>query len=368
MAEDLIFVGMLQSEQEAREKIHVSVAGNNFQKRFIHAAGIREVINIRYLDDDSGNQSGRRVNYKYELSGGLRYGPKIIRIICKILWNSLCFSWILSRDVNNKKLVFYNIDYHNASLILLAKFIHKRKVIVIAADFDRRNSGLINKLFAKIYSIVDGVISLRKTFKFNENVIVVPAILSEVEKNSSGTSEKNLQSVLFSGSIGYTTGFDLFLEVAKRCNEFRFIITGKPFQITESEVRTLVNAAKLSGANIEYLGMLGKDEYTEIMRLSAFGVSLRNPDELEHEFNFPSKITEYASNGLVVLSTLTYEELDSEILVHVDFDAENIISTLRKLTWSRDIYENIQNTTVNAVRKHSLNNVRNILVSFLRNV
>ena len=76
--------------------------------------------------------------------------------------------------------------------------------------------------------------------------------------------------------------------------------------------------------NIEYLGVLEYEDYQEILSSCEFGLSLRNPSEMEHRMNFPSKILEYMSFGCIAISSISYSELNKDTYLLTEYSIEGM--------------------------------------------
>jgi hypothetical protein len=57
-------------------------------------------------------------------------------------------------------------------------------------------------------------------------------------------------------------------------------------------------------------------------------LSLRDPSDQEHRYNFPSKILEYLSKSKVVISTVKYKDIDNGLLFYSEFDVRSLSKTL----------------------------------------
>jgi hypothetical protein len=74
-------------------------------------------------------------------------------------------------------------------------------------------------------------------------------------------------------------------------------ITGRPYEYKDSAFDELIEYYTSRFDNIKHLGLLDYEEYLVILDKCDIALSLRNPLDKEHQFNFPSKILEYLSKS-----------------------------------------------------------------------
>jgi glycosyltransferase involved in cell wall biosynthesis len=112
--------------------------------------------------------------------------------------------------------------------------------------------------------------------------------------------------VLFSGHLSIGTGVQNFLEALSNLRQqfpevlaqFNFVVVGGG-ELAE-EVRQY--AAGPLRQSVEFLGRVSDNEYQELLRSSHIGLCLKMPDHSIGQTTFPSKVIEFASWGLLVIS------------------------------------------------------------------
>ena len=188
----------------------------------------------------------------------------------------------------------------------------RRKLYYIVADY-YSNSLYFQKLTNFLFSISSGCIVLNNNIKskLSAKVEVLAGIVETKDISTKPFNNKNNNNILFSGSLGKTTGFELALKMGKELNDYNLFISGKPYEYTDIEFQKLLDSHKSD--NIYYLGLLNHTEYLELIKKCNIALSLRDPKDIQHDYNFPSKILEYMSNGMIVISTKNYDELDENL-------------------------------------------------------
>jgi hypothetical protein len=115
------------------------------------------------------------------------------------------------------------------------------------------------------------------------------------------------------------------------------------------------------------LGLLDYGAYIAVLEKCDIALSLRNPSDLEHQFNFPSKILEYLSKSKLVISSLIYKDLPEDFLFISGFDSFSLGSTLDKIkaadeTFVSQLRENIYTYLHSEFTESALKTISNKLI------
>jgi glycosyltransferase involved in cell wall biosynthesis len=200
----------------------------------------------------------------------------------------------------------------------------------------------------------------------HRNRVVLPDVLDSNAIRKNEFSELR-RSVIFSGSLGQTTGFEVVLEYFSKHAEYHLVITGRPYNYSTEKFQELIDKFVTPYENILYLGLLPMDEYYRILDSVDIALSFRDPIDTQHDGNFPSKILEYLSFGKIVISTKQYFDIDSNIYfftkpdeLYIDKIFEEIfnlseeeIGAKRKYIYNYLLANHTENALISAIMKVS---------------
>ena len=273
-----LFIGHFSEGGTTDLPAGVSFAGNYYQNKIRSILKINHSVSVFY--------GGK--NKKYESNDGfenvvLKQGSNISNIL-HIVRHLLTIS---SKVKVHSTILFYNLNIYTLFYFAYFKFIKKAKVVVLLADAGfLLEHGRISQLVSKALSFSHGILTLREIpelRKFKSKIEVMPGIISKDRYFIE--TEKTPNTVLLSGSLGITTGLVLALEYFSNQSQLKLIITGVPYLMSNAEFESLLSRYK--NRNIEYLGILDYKEYIKVSTSCEFGLSLRNPNDIEHHYNFP---------------------------------------------------------------------------------
>lgn len=320
-----IFVGQFVSQEESLEDKRISQAGNNYQLKLIRMLNPKLSISLypiflRYKSKSRLDDSTIVINNQSKLPVSFNKFFKMIKDTFDAL--------LIIKKFKQDNVLFYNIDKQNFLLVYLTKFFLKNKTFLVLADYPYfDNKSVFEKTANYLIKSLDGVLVLNSNIILNKNQLVLPGLL-ESHTITHNKNELFNNNVLLSGSLGVTTGLKIALETFAKKTEFNLYISGRPYNFSEEEFNTLIESYTNQYSNIKYFGLMSLEDYEQILDKCYIALSLRNPDDVEHQYNFPSKILEYLSKSKLVISTLEYKDLPADFLFHCEFSSESLTECL----------------------------------------
>lgn len=352
-----LFIGNFVDSNTKELPDGVSFAGNYYQEKIRLILNITYSLSLFYGDNKNIYESSDEI--EYVVLKRRRHVYNILYII-KNIRN-------LSKKRNrNKTILFYNLSAYSLIYFIYYVFFVKSKVVVLLADSGfLLEKKVISRLISKALTHAYGILSVREIpeiRRFKSKVEIMPGIISNdllpVE------SKKIPNTVLLSGSLGITTGLILALEYFSKQTQLKLNITGIPYLMSNLEFEKTLE--KYKSNNISYLGVLDYKDYISVLTSVEFTLSLRNPKEIEHQYNFPSKILEYMSYGNIVISSLKYPELIDDIYIKTEFSLNGLNECFEKIL-NTSIYERelLSSNARNFVKNHFSEEVLTTKIEYL---
>lgn len=328
-----IFVGQFLHNNDAELEKRISQAANSYQNKVIEI--LKPDLSISVLPFFENTDSYfTNPDYKVELiSRSQPYSnlwfSKVIKM-CKDIRES--YMIIAKSDI--RTIWFYNVNITFLLLgLCLRIFNRKKSLFAIIADYDNSCKLIPTVIRFFIFNGLEGVVALSENIR-HQNKVIIPGILFErdiIHRNQSILRK----TVLMSGSLGRTTGFEFALNYFSKRKEYNLLITGKPYGYDDKDFDDLISFYVNRSSNIEFLGLVSLDKYYTLLSSCDIGISFRSPSDYEHNYNFPSKILEYLSCGLFVISTKKYTALDQEVYYFTEYDEDaldNVMSNIYSMS------------------------------------
>ena len=323
-----IFVGQFISTQESMLDERISQAGNNYQLKFIniltpaHSISIVPFFFNNFLSNNNLPANASLVYAKNAKNRSYKYLFTTIK------------SFKIIRSMKPESIWFYNLNLSFMLLFILVKCLTRAKTFIVVADFVEPHT-ILQRFINFLISRSDGCIVLNRNIvnKLSVKTKILPGIVEEsaiILKK--GEINKN---ILFSGSLAKTTGLELILEFARNNADYNLYISGRKYDYSDEEFEDLQRKNMFD--NIHFLGLIAYDEYIEVAAKCTFAFSLRDINDTQHDFNFPSKILEYFSKGLIVISSINYADLDPNTYFRTVYTSEGIRELLVDINSSIDL-------------------------------
>lgn len=246
-----------------------------------------------------------------------------------ILKQLLLFSLLSCKLRKDDHIWFYNLVPVNVVLFILLKFILRKNVYIILADYTPNTHFLsLQNLIGFLIRRCSGSISLSSRTTINtKNNLVIPGIISKEAISYKQDEIYKPLSFFFSGTLSEVTGFRIALKVFAQIPSAHLYISGRGSFPKEYE----------KYSNIHFLGMLPFDRYQDTIKEMDVCLNFRNPNLIENLNNFPSKVLEYFSHNKIVISTINYPEIKRAIYIKTEYDVDKIVSCITELlNWDED--------------------------------
>lgn len=317
-----LFISQLSS-QEIIQKYKCSQAAFNFCCGIVSTRYFRSVFSI--IPTQVVEKLPQRYNEVENIQ--VRFFPHKINIFrfLNTFFETVICVW---RSLSFEKIWFYNVNKHLLFTFLILKFLFRKKVFVILADFDEKADSVFSAAWWCAFSIrhADGCISLssRGIFGGQKNTAVIPGIIRQGENTTQVHSRPFSKKALFSGSLVKAWGIDLAIDVFSALPDWDLYISG----VLSDKDKKFYGRKIKPYVNIHYLGFLPFDKYLSLLGEIDCCLSLRDPAAFQNQNNFPSKILEFLSNGKEVISTIQYPELVGVDYTSVAFDKDALTMAL----------------------------------------
>lgn len=221
------------------------------------------------------------------------------------------------KNVSKKDSIwFYNINFLNSFLFIFLKcFKPSVKLNVIVLDFTPpANWKAQNYWFLKLINSADSAIYLAPNDSYKvKKATVLPGVVppsGETNPRINHPQKEFLLSGVINEDIAMTSAV---LKAFSRNKDCILHITGRVMENEE-----LIKEYSNKYDNIIYHGSIPFDEYLSLLHKVTFQLSTRNPKAPENQFNFPSKIIEALLHNRIVVSTISYPQLEGIEYLYID--------------------------------------------------
>lgn len=230
------------------------------------------------------------------------------------LISSVPVLWRLNRKKAKKTALFYNRISAYLPLLILAKMLRMETVLDLEdGELNLRHwslSGLKSRILSGLFDRLcsGGALLACQALEQATKLRPTQCCYGTVEK-SPVTVNWNLSpiNVLLGGSVSYDTGAPLLIEAINSLREaspdwaadIRFVITGKGDCLDSFKV--LADSAKKPEVVVH--GRTTDDEYKQILSSIHVGLALKPNSGALADTTFPSKVIEFASQGILTVTT-----------------------------------------------------------------
>jgi glycosyltransferase involved in cell wall biosynthesis len=330
------------------------VSASSFQQAMIE--GIEKKGNKVQIVSDWGNHDGKRKEWSHNSSSK----DILVKCISTRYVRLLIKSFTLYREIkkNNELLietdcvVIYGVHIPYLFVANAIRNLNTRiKLVLVCPDLAEYmdpsiGKKPIKKLLKKVESFyVHNVVSIfhgvvwfaplmREVLKVKKDTkeIIIEGIASNVNINIVEKKEMNEKKyVLYAGSLNSNFGIQNILEAFNMINDndIKLLIFGS------GELESYIRNIAKQKSNIEYGGMISRDELFEYEKSAFLLINARNPEEPFTFYSFPSKMLEYMASGTPVLTTKLKgfpKEYDDYLFYLKDNSPSTIAKTIEKIS------------------------------------
>lgn len=296
-------------------KHRLSFAAANFSRNLVKGKGFDKVFSLMPL------------TVRDKLPQILDDGYEIIYSNWRKNWGFFSKLAIFHEQFKIYKLVqkgdslwLYNLNIMNVLLFILIKlFKPSIKLNIIVLDLlPSKNWSNKNYWYLKLINSADGIICLsNSTLYTNKNIALLPGVVADSKVDFIKVDKPN-KEFLLSGVISPAiSSTSMVLDAFSQMPDCTLHITGN---VLEGEDMIRDYAAKYK--NIIFHGSVSFEDYLSLIHKITYQLSTRDDSFPENRCNFPSKIIESLLYNRIVISTITYTQLDGINYFKVDSNCD----------------------------------------------
>lgn len=307
----------------------LATAGCNFSYNLISGNNFDVVYSILptnvgvKLDDMCYNDK----RYKLVYFTTLRTKGKLFRFLSSLIEQFVVFCKVPL----NSSIWTYNVTDLNLFLIWLLKVIKPSvRINVIELDYTPVESRFsIAYLCLKAINNADGNIRLAHSDRFTcTNAKIIPGVVPATAGDEPVIKELNQKFILSGVLTENIAQTSMVLEAFSRMPQCELHITGFDYDTA------LIESYTSKYSNIIFHGHTSFSKYLDIMHSCTYQLSTRNKKYPENQCNFPSKIIETLLHNRIIISTISYPQLDGinyfEVRSEVDVFCQDILSIIER--------------------------------------
>lgn len=228
---------------------------------------------------------------------------------------------LLRKIPNGSNVWLYNVSPLNAYLIKSLRLL-KPSVKIFPIILDYTPGDHKSEKWFTLINNCDGRIMLSTSDIFDKtNSAVLPGIVPE----NTESIDKVIQltyDFLISGQLSDNISMlSTLLDIFAKIPDARLHITGN------APAKAKIYSEKYS--NIICHGNLSYDRFLKVLKQCPFLLSTRDPEMLENQCNFPSKIIEGLLHNRIIVSTIDYPQLKN--IKYLKVDAKNLKESIKSI-------------------------------------
>lgn len=236
---------------------------------------------------------------------------KVLRLLSRFVTN-FCFHLYLKKNVKSDETI---LVYHSLGYCSWLKEFKKARGFRLIGEIEEiyqdvhKQSKRLGKDEFDFFSVCDSYVFPNTVLnerinKGGKESIVIHGLYSVQPQIAQKFNDRKIH-VLYAGTFDSVKGGALAAAAAAEFlpENYHVHITGFGTKADEQNVRERVNmVSKKSKAQITFHGFISRNELTRLMQQCHIGLCTQDPTKELNLTSFPSKILNYMSNGLLVLS------------------------------------------------------------------
>ena len=260
------------------------------------------------------------------------------------LFSSVPILWYLHRKKVTKTVLFYNRMSAYLPLLVFSKTLRIKTVLDLEDGETDLNhwslSGIKSRILSWLYDTLCSGGALLACQALENATKLHPTLCCYGTSDTQSTSANWFLSpvtVLLGGTVSDDTGAPLLISAITLLREkspswarnIRFIITGKGDCLEQFKVL----AADSEKPEVIVHGRTTDDEYRQILTYTHVGLALKPNSGALADTTFPSKVIEFASQGILILSTdiSDVRKVLADAALYLEYDDPTLL--IEKLRW-----------------------------------
>lgn len=256
------------------------------------------------------------------------------------------------KQKKNSNIVFFIFGYNYFTLRKLRGLCKLYSAKLISFTFDTHKVGTENlkgmkklllenfhELGIRTLNKIDGIILFQKA-AYEELGLNIPYLVTKVGTSKESISNYQYQrstqrfKLLYAGSLEKYNCIDVIIESMNVLSKYdvELVIYG------DGSLRKYCELASEKSERIKYLHVVDKATIDAAIRDADLLLNIRDVNSIVCKYAFPSKLIEYMSSGVPVLSTRVISDLNFDDAVYVvdDFSPTGIASLIKKILENPD--------------------------------
>ena len=305
-------------------KYKLSFAAANFSRNLMQGGGFDKVYSLMPLTVKGVMPPITDKGYEVVYSNCRKRGSILAKLA---IFHE---QWKIFKKVNKEdSLWLYNLNVVNSLLFILVKlFKPSVKLYIIVLDFTPAISWRDqNYWYLKLINRSDGTICLAKSPLFKiKNTALLPGVVPPVCSDNPKIENPNKEFLLSGVISSVIASTPMVLRAFSQMPECILHIMGN---VLEGE--NLIKEYAARYPNINYHGSVSFKNYLDILHKVTYQLSTRDDNYPENQCNFPSKIIETLLHNRIVISTISYKQLEGIKYFKVDSNCEELKKQVLKI-------------------------------------